>query len=284
MADLLPAAGRWEPVDVGESGATLFHDAAAARFAKCADPTAAGDLRAERDRTVWLGGVGVPVASVLDWRVGDDGACLVTRAIPGVTADRLTPDELARAWPAIVRVVRELHRIPVSSCPFDRRLDSMVALARTTVSEGRVQAEFLPESLQQEPPEELLERLEARLPIELQHETLDLVVCHGDLCLPNIVVDPGTMAVNGLIDLGRVGRADRYADIALLLAQARETWPDDAVARQFDRDFAEEYRVDLDDDRRDFYLLLDPLTWPRRHDEAEPLRQPAPPRRPPSVR
>jgi len=261
-AGLLPAAGRWEPVGAGESGASVFYDAAAARFAKCADPAAVGDLRAERDRTIWLGEVGVPVAPVLDWRVTDDGACLVTRAIPGVTADLLSPERLARAWPEICRVVRELHSIPVASCPFDRRLGTMISLARATVGEGRVQAEFLPESLQHEPPADLLERLEVRLAVELRNESRDLVVCHGDLCLPNIVVDPETMTVSGLIDLGRLGRADRYADIALLLANARETWPDGPTARRFDRDFAAAYRFDLDPERLDFYLLLDPLTWP----------------------
>jgi streptomycin 3"-kinase len=75
-------------------------------------------------------------------------------------------------------------------------------------------------------------------------------------------VDPDTMRVSGMIDLGRLGRADAYADIALLLENARETWRDEATASQADREFAELYGIRLDAERRSFYLRLDPLTWP----------------------
>ncbi|GAB3616886.1 hypothetical protein GCM10027416_14430 [Okibacterium endophyticum] len=72
---------------------------------------------------------------------------------------------------------------------------------------------------------------------------------------------PGTSCVTGLIDLGRLGRADPYADIALLFANARETWPDEDTARHVEHDFASRYGIALDPDRLDFYLRLDPLTW-----------------------
>ena len=88
-----------------------------------------------------------------------------------------------------------------------------------------------------------------------------MVVCHGDLCLPNIVLDPRTLDVSGFIDLGRLGLADRYADLSLLLANARETWTDEKEARAADTAFAERYGITLDHDRLRFYLHLDPLTW-----------------------
>ncbi len=85
--------------------------------------------------------------------------------------------------------------------------------------------------------------------------------CHGDLCLPNILLDPATGQVKALIDLGRLGTADPYGDIALLLATARETWSDEAMARRADQEFADLYGTELDLERQDFYLRLDPLTW-----------------------
>ena len=100
------------------------------------------------------------------------------------------------------------------------------------------------------------------MPCRVQQERDELVVCHGDLCLPNVLVDPDARRVCGLIDLGRLGRADPYADIALLLTNARETWPDERTARQADREFSDQYGIDLDAERLRFYLLLDPLTWP----------------------
>ncbi|WP_436977121.1 phosphotransferase, partial [Shigella flexneri] len=31
-----------------------------------------------------------------------------------------------------------------------------------------------------------------------------MVVCHGDPCMPNFMVDPKTLQCTGLIDLGRL--------------------------------------------------------------------------------
>ncbi|MEI7055299.1 APH(3'') family aminoglycoside O-phosphotransferase [Nocardioides sp. CCNWLW239] len=260
---LLPTADAgWEPVTTGESGAAVFRDRAGARFAKLLPAADSDDLVAERDRITWLGDAGLPTASVLDWRTTDAGACLITSAIGGVPADRLDPAALRLAWPGIADITRELHDLPVANCPFDRGLASMLPVARTTVAEDRVQTEFLPVSLQQTPPAQILDQIEEELPRRRRQEEDERVVCHGDLCLPNILVDPDFMRVTGLIDLGRLGVADPYADIALLLANARETWPDEITARASDHEFGELYGIDLDAERQRFYLLLDPLTWP----------------------
>ena len=40
----------------------------------------------------------------------------------------------------------------------------------------------------------------------------DLVVAHGDLCAPNILLDGGSGQV-GFLDLGKLGVADRAADL-----------------------------------------------------------------------
>ncbi len=66
--------------------------------------------------------------------------------------------------------------------------------------------------------------------MRLDQERTDMVVCHGDPCMPNFMVDPKTLQCTGLIDLGRLGTADRYADLALMIANAEENWaaPDEA--------------------------------------------------------
>ena len=116
-------------------------------------------------------------------------------------------------------------------------------------------------ALQHTPPAQIMEQIETELPVRLAQERAQLVVCHGDLCLPNVLVDPATGQVTGLIDLGRLGTADPYGDIALLLATARETWTDEVMARRADQESAEIYGTELDPERQDFYLRLDPLTW-----------------------
>lgn len=244
----------WEPVTGGESGDPVFRSADGSRYAK----RGRADLLArERDRIQWLSANGIPGPAVLDWQADGDHALLVTSAVRGVPADAVSSTELWRAWPSIAEAVRQLHALP--ACPFRRDLARMFALAQDVVGRGAVNPEFLPVEQQDTPPDELLARLAADLDSWLARE--ELVVCHGDLCLPNIVLEPGTFAFAGFVDLGRLGLADRYADISLLLANSRETWPDEAQAAAADEAFARHYGITLDAPRQRFYLHLDPLTW-----------------------
>ncbi|WP_436791713.1 APH(3'') family aminoglycoside O-phosphotransferase [Yinghuangia sp. YIM S10712] len=251
----------WRPVSAGESGAAVFVGADGARYAKCVSAAHAADLRAERDRVVWLAEQGVPGPRVLDWHSGEAGACLVTGAVSGVPADQVSAADLGVAWGHIADAVRRLHEVPVVRCPFRRDLDTTVALARDVVARDAVNPDFLPVEQQHTPPAELLALLAPQVARRRDQEAADTVVCHGDLCLPNIVLDPQTFEVSGFIDLGRLGLADRYADLALLLANARETWANEERAQAADLAFAERYGITLDHDRLRFYLHLDPLTW-----------------------
>ncbi|MFC5891080.1 APH(3'') family aminoglycoside O-phosphotransferase [Kitasatospora sp. CM 4170] len=258
---VLGIGGDWLPVTTGESGAFVFRSADAGRYAKCVPVAGAADLAAERERIVWLSARAVPGPAVLDWFDADVGACLITSAVHGVSADQVSAEDLRGSWERIADAVRRLHEVPVSQCPFHRGLDTMVTLARDVVARDAVNPQFLPVEQQHTPPAGLLARLARQVPRRRDQEAGDAVVCHGDLCLPNIMLDPQTLDVSGFIDLGRLGQADRYADLALLLANARETWADEGQARAADVAFAERYGITLDDERLRFYLDLDPLTW-----------------------
>ncbi|MEV4020413.1 APH(3'') family aminoglycoside O-phosphotransferase [Nonomuraea angiospora] len=255
------AGDGWIPVTGGESGAGVFRSDDGTRYAKCVPAGSVASLEEERDRVEWLGTQGFPGPRVLDWRVTADGARLVTSAVAGVPADRVPAAELRAAWEKIADAVRRLHDLPARACPFARDLTWMFAMAGDVVARGAVNPEFLPVEQQHTPAGELLARLEPQLERRLAQEAAETVVCHGDLCLPNIILDPETLDVAGFIDLGRLGRADPYADIALLLANSRETWPDERQANWADERFAERYGIVLDRDRERFYLHLDPLTW-----------------------
>ncbi|MFJ6533935.1 APH(3'') family aminoglycoside O-phosphotransferase [Microbacterium sp. NPDC091662] len=260
-AELLPDGADWVTVESGESGATVLRDEAGERYVKVVPSAQADELAAERDRITWLSGAGIPGPSVIEWRLTAHGAALVTSAVQGTPADQLDAGDLRAAWPAIADILRRLHAVPVSDCPYDRALDEMMTAARATVADGRVQTEFLPVALQDVPAARILAGLESELPHRVVQEQAEAVVCHGDFCLPNILIAPEGSRVAGLIDVGRLGRADPYADIALLLANARETWPDESAARRADEEFAARYGIALEPDRQDFYLRLDPLTW-----------------------
>lgn len=260
---LFDAADRaeWIPVTAGESAASVFRSAEGDRFAKCVPAEGVGALEDERDRVAWISGQGVPGPRALDWRTSGDGACLITSAVIGVPADAVSAKDLQRAWSSISDAVRRLHELPPSACPFSRNLDTMFAVAADVVASDAVNPDFLPADQRHAPAAALLNLLVREVPQRREQEATDTVVCHGDLCLPNIILDPRTLDVTGFIDLGRLGLADRYADLALLLANARETWADEDQAEAADRALAVRYGIDLDHERLRFYLRLDPLTW-----------------------
>jgi aminoglycoside phosphotransferase len=145
-----------------------------------------------------------------------------------------------RAWPSLLDMLARIHALPAEGCPFERRLATMFALAEQVVAEDRVEPAFLSDAQRRRPPAAVLEGEE--LDLRPAQEPGDLAVCHGDPCLPNSMVEGDTCT--GVIDRGRLGVADRHADLALPAANSGRPVAGDA-------------------ERLRFYLALDPLTWRR---------------------
>jgi streptomycin 3"-kinase len=258
----LPTGREWTPVRHGESGDRVYRRSDGGAYAKIASGKAAALLEGERDRVAWLAPFRLGSPSVCEWIAAENEACLVISALPGVPASELSAVDLKKAWPSILRQLKLLHELPTEACPFGRRLASMFDRAADVVRRDAVNPDFLAPEDQNTPPGELLDALRAELPRHLIDESSDLVICHGDACLPNFMVDPDTHRCTGVIDLGRLGTADRYVDFSLLLGNARESWTGEA-----DAETARDCLFDIhgisapDEDRLAFYLRLDPLTW-----------------------
>ena len=231
----------WEPVTTGRFGAVVSRRRGLYRK-ETLDP--AEDLRAEADRLVWLQSQGIPVPEVVE----ADRRVLVTREVAGRTAaDDWPATARPRVVEALARVTRDLHGLPVEDCPFDRRLD--VVLPQALAADVDL-SDLDPERLGWSR-ERLVAELLARRP-----DREDLAVCHGDLCLPNVLVDPDTFVVTGVVDVGRLGVADRWTDLAL--ATRSLAGPSNP---QFGAPSAEQYLdlygVQADVVRLDYYRLLD---------------------------
>jgi streptomycin 3"-kinase len=256
---LLPAGVSWEPVAVGESGAAVFRRSDGAAYAKCA--ASVRDLRDERDRIAWLARTDLPCPEVVEWHEYDDDACLVSTAVDGIQANAVSAAAVPALLKSLARVIRRLHGIPVETCPFDRGLSVTLPIAENVVRRGAVNPDYLHPSDRQTPPAELLASLQAERDRLQRLERADRVVCHGDACLPNFLVDPDTFECVGLIDLGRLGVADRYLDLSVIAANLGsgddpQFSPTDAgvVLRAYGL-------ADPDPDRLRRYQLLDALSW-----------------------
>lgn len=165
-------------------------DARGIRFIKWGPRHLETSMRVEAERLRWAAPF-TPVPRVID--EGRDAAheWLVTAGVPGLSAvDPRWIAEPARAVHALGRGLRALHdALPVEECPFSWSVAERVANAAA-------RAVVVPAALREPPP---IDRP---------------VVCHGDACAPNTLIgDDGTWTAH--VDLGALGVADRWADIAV---------------------------------------------------------------------
>lgn len=167
------------------------------RYAKWSPP-GGPDLTVEGDRLRWAG-AHTAVPRVLEARAD----LLVTAALPGRSA--VDPRWIAapdRAVAALGRGLRALHdALPVPGCPFSWSVEDRLAEVRVDPARWHPDHAHLSA-------DEALARVADPPPVDR------LVVCHGDACAPNtLIADDGTVA--GHVDLGDLGVADRWADLAV---------------------------------------------------------------------
>jgi kanamycin kinase len=189
----------------------------------------------------------LPVPEVVGLGTEGSTAWLATTRLSGrdgTDADYLQdPEGLARTLAAGLRRFHEAA--PVRSCPFDFRLEVALGHVRRRLTAGLIDPErdFHPE-FRHFSATESLEFLEVARP-----GTEDLVVCHGDYCPPNVLIENGR--VSGFVDLGELGVADRWSDLAV--ATWSVTWN---LGPGYEELFLSEYGVDPDADRLKYYRLL----------------------------
>jgi kanamycin kinase len=175
------------------------------RFVKWAPAGSGLDLGREVERLHWAAPF-TPVPVVLGHDGDDEGEWLLTAGLPGRSA--VDPRWLADPGASVDAVgagLRALHdALPVADCPFDW---SAVARVADVQPDLMRRERFSPEHAAL-PPAEVLARL-ADVP-----DIDRLVVCHGDACAPNTLVDDDG-SWSGHVDLGSLGVADRWADLAV---------------------------------------------------------------------
>lgn len=182
------------------------------------------DFTGEAQRLRWAAPY-LKVPPVIDYGFDDDGAWLRTVGLPGMSAVhprwQAAP---ATAVTAIAVGLRTMHdTLPVVSCPFDWSVAS-----RLPVLHPAHRAHL------GDPP-----------PIDR------LVVCHGDACAPNTLIDD-VGRYCGHVDLGELGVADRWADLAVATLSLGWNYP----GRNWEPEFFAAYGVDPDPLRIDYYRRL----------------------------
>lgn len=232
---------RWESVTSGRSSARVSKGSGIYRKEE-SDP--AVDLRVEGERLTWLRNQGIPAPQVLE--CGPD-VLVMTEVLGRTAGDPWPVHALPRVVDALARLTHDLHALSVEDCPFDRRLSSVIPEALA----ADVDLADLDDERQGWDRERLVSELLGQRP-----DQEDLVVCHGDLCLPNVLLDPVTFRVTGVIDTARLGVADRWMDLAITTRSL--TSPRNAQYGHWAADqYLTSYGIEPNPEKINYYRLLD---------------------------
>lgn len=214
---------RWHPQTIGQSQAGVFRlaaDGQPALFLKCERSGPFAELADEAARLRWLAGQGIACPDVITLESHARHDWLLMSAVAGEDLASAAVDP-ADVIAIMASALHGLHALDIRSCPFDHRLFRRVAAGRARMEAGEVDESDFDEERQGRTAAEVFAELEA-----LRPATEDLVVTHGDACLPNVMATEGRFS--GFIDCGRLGVADRHQDLALACRSIRynigEAW------------------------------------------------------------
>ncbi|ACO47191.2 putative kanamycin kinase (aminoglycoside 3-phosphotransferase) (neomycin-kanamycin phosphotransferase) [Deinococcus deserti VCD115] len=244
---VLPAA-RWERVSLGESGAGVWRSTRYVVKVQTRSAAPVSTLQQERERLRFFAGR-VPVPRVIGYETHGDTEYLAMTRVPGIPMS--DPDATLhpeRVVTLLARALRELHALPLRDCPFNMTLAYTLHVARERVEAGVVDEADFDSHRQGRSAVSVFNEL-----VRCRPETEDLVVTHGDACLPNFIIS-GEF-VEGLVDVGRAGLADRHADLALAWRSVQYN-----LGETYAGMFLDLYGPALvDQSRLDYYALLDEL-------------------------
>ncbi|WP_091228050.1 aminoglycoside 3'-phosphotransferase [Microbacterium sp. 3J1] len=221
----LAAGSALEPVWLNGIGGLTFRTDDG-RFIKWGPHDAEANMRDEAERMRWARRW-IAVPEVLDQGEDAEHEWLVTAALPGRSAvDPRWSDDPETAVRAVGRGLRTLHdALPVDECPWSWDPASRIANAA-------MRGVTLPDDLRTPPP---VDRL---------------VVCHGDACMPNTLLDDDGRPF-AHVDLAALGVADRWSDIAV--ASMSTVWN---FGPGWDDLLIEAYGVEPDRPRLEYYRRL----------------------------
>ncbi|MDP4171140.1 MAG: aminoglycoside 3'-phosphotransferase [Bacillota bacterium] len=238
----------WNRITIGHSEATTFHLASHddSYYIKIQSLEAKESLQAEKERLQWLDGK-LPVPKVIYFGKDEQNEYLLISEVKGTNASDATfKSNVPLLMAGLAKGLKRIHAIGIEDCPYDQRLESKIEEVRKRVEKGLVDEEDFDPARRGKKSEELFRQL-----LNTRPEREHLVFTHGDYCLPNIIMSGNE--VNGFIDVGRAGVADRYQDIALAVRSIRRNFGEEMVHL-----FLKEYGLpDVDGSKVSFYQLMD---------------------------
>lgn len=248
MPGRLALLGERLPITLGRSGALVWRivDSAETLFLKAEAAHALAELPGEAERLRWLDTMGVAAPRVRESFAEDGYHWLLMTALPGADLTQHV-DQPVNLRNALAHGLRALHELNPAACPFDHRLERRLRDGAANAAAGRVDESDFDQARADWTTQGVLDWLQQHRPT-----AEDLVVTHGDASLPNLMADGS--GFSGVIDVGRLGAADRWQDLAIACRSLIYNCGSEHVPP-----FLEAYGTGWDEERYRYYCTLDEL-------------------------
>jgi aminoglycoside phosphotransferase len=238
----------WRQIHLGLSPSRVFRLEAKNKnslYLKISPRFPGFSLLREKSKLEWLENR-LPVPKVLLFAEDENTDYLLLSEISGKPAsDDSLKNDIPRVIEQLAEGMKTIHSLPIEDCPFDERLARKIELARERMVKNLIDENEFDEERRGKSVEDLAGEL-----FETKPSDEDLVFTHGDYCVPNVILKDGKL--NGFVDWGNAGVADRYQDIALLTR---------SICYNFGEEWQENvfkiYGIEPDWEKIHFYRLLD---------------------------
>lgn len=217
----------------------------------------------EASRLAWLAehvpvrGLAIPEVVVAP-EPDDPSPILVTTWLAGEVDPRLlsSPGVAVVAFGRALAVLHDASRsLDLDGCPFDASLATHLGAAARRVDDGLVDTAALDDPFDRYEATDLLERARRLAGVTRAPDATDRVLVHGDLCVSNLLLDPGSGTAVGAVDWAWAGVGDRHLDLAVTARSLARNFSGEVLP-----DFFAAYgELDPDPLRLEAYALIEEL-------------------------
>ncbi len=220
---------KWEVVTIGCSK-TKVHKLVKGNetlYLKINRPLSEFTLEKEKEILEWLDDR-LPVPNMLYFCNFKHEEFLLLSEIEGKVSYQTTSEDEKRNHISILAEgLKTIHSLDFSNCPVDNTPDNLINIAKSRMNRGLINSKNFDEGWSINTPEELFDKI-----LENKPEKYDIVFCHGDYCLPNILIKDGKLS--GFVDWCYGGLNDRYFDLVAVAWSIEYNFGQQWVKRFFD--------------------------------------------------
>ncbi len=202
------------------------------------------NLQLECDKLLWLKDK-LCVPEVITFSSIDNIDFLFITEVKGKTSDEQRwKSNISLLIDRLLETIDILKSVDITKCPFNIKLKNQIITAKTVVEKKLLKSTDLSLGYRNKSIEKHYERL-----MQLYPQNENIGFTHGDLCLPNILINNNSI---GFVDLGSSGLGDTYRDLALISRSIQSNF-----GTKWENFFFSKLKGDIDFEKIEFYRLLD---------------------------